>query len=380
MENKVKINKERIEYLLALYHMSVDGLLSLLNTGRKKLIRMEQLCGDTIELGLLKKIDKVFDKGLLFYQDYTPLQPTANNSVFFRKSTFGTELNMESIRTVQRFETLKQAIDAYNRLSRLSVESKLEHYTVKDNPMQVAKCVRKELYPKNSKNARALLVGLIRTCADNGLFVFEYVETWNKKEKSNIDGFYLQPNMIVLKHHRNYKREIFTLAHELGHYLLRQEEIEPVDVKDISQAYEKNTTERWCNDFAYSFIMGDACSVLEEIHTVDATHDYHMDAIADLSNKMHISRMALYIRLYIDKKVSYNNYRTICAELEREHHDRVEQNRATPKKGGVTPRPILSPLFLKSMQHAYFRGVVNEKTFCSRLNVKPANFEKYLWQ
>ena len=52
------------------------------------------------------------------------------------------------------------------------------------------------------------------------LFVFEYIETWNKKEKTNIDGFYLKPNVIVLKHHKHYKREIFTLAHELGHCLL----------------------------------------------------------------------------------------------------------------------------------------------------------------
>jgi hypothetical protein len=32
------------------------------------------------------------------------------------------------------------------------------------------------------------------------------------------------------------------------------------------------------------------------------------------------------------------------------------------------------------MQYAYFNGVVNETTFCSRLNVKPANFERELWR
>lgn len=40
--------------------------------------------------------------------------------------------------------------------------------------------------------------------------------------------------MIVLKHHKHYKREIFTLAHELGHCLLGIEEVESVDMMDIS--------------------------------------------------------------------------------------------------------------------------------------------------
>lgn len=34
---KVEINKKRLEYLLALYKMSVDDLLSLLNKGRKRI-------------------------------------------------------------------------------------------------------------------------------------------------------------------------------------------------------------------------------------------------------------------------------------------------------------------------------------------------------
>jgi Zn-dependent peptidase ImmA (M78 family) len=42
-------------------------------------------------------------------------------------------------------------------------------------------------------------------------------ETHNKKEKANISVFYLSPNVIVLKRNQKFlKREIFTLAHELG--------------------------------------------------------------------------------------------------------------------------------------------------------------------
>lgn len=48
---KVEINKKRLEYLLALYKMSVDDLLSLLNKGRKRITGAADISGDSIDLG-----------------------------------------------------------------------------------------------------------------------------------------------------------------------------------------------------------------------------------------------------------------------------------------------------------------------------------------
>ena len=59
---KVEINKERVKYLLALYKMSADDLLSLLNKDRKRLTRVADISGDTMELGLVKRIGEIFDK------------------------------------------------------------------------------------------------------------------------------------------------------------------------------------------------------------------------------------------------------------------------------------------------------------------------------
>lgn len=379
---QIEINKERIGYLLALYKMSANDLLSLLNEGRKKLVGIDQIHGDTIELNLLKRVDKIFGKGLSFYQDFSPLKQNASNSVFFRKSTFGTELNRESIRIVHHFENLKQSLDAYNKLSRLQIRLGIEHCTVNDNPMEVAMRARSIFYPGAIKDAKTFLVKLIGKCADEGIFVFEYIEAWNKKEKTNIDGFYLQPNMIVLKRHKHYKREIFTLAHELGHCLLGKEEVEPVDMMDIEQKVEHNAVEKWCNDFAYYFIMGEEAGAFAHIDKVDVSNDYCFDYITDLSNKMHISRLALFTRLYVNRKMSYANYNQIKNELVETYRIRQmeEKKKNSEKKGGMAPKPILSPLLLKTMQHAYFKGVVDETVFCSRLNIKPDKFEKLLWQ
>ena len=65
---KVEINKKRLEYLLALYKMSVDDLLSLLNKGRKRITGAADISGDSIDLGELKRIGEIFDKEVSFFQ------------------------------------------------------------------------------------------------------------------------------------------------------------------------------------------------------------------------------------------------------------------------------------------------------------------------
>lgn len=104
---------------------------------------------------------------------------------------------------------------------------------------------------------KEFLRALISKFAEKNILVFEFVETWNKKEKANIDGFYLAPNVIVLKRHQSsFRREIFTLIHELGHYLLNEEEIEELDISNFANN-KLSDIERWCNDFAYYFLVGD---------------------------------------------------------------------------------------------------------------------------
>lgn len=375
----IEINKERISYLLALYKMTVDDLLSLLNQNRKREIKKNQLCSNTIEISILKRIDKIFEKGLNFYQDFSPICKTASSSVFFRKASFKTEPNMETVKVVSRYEGIKQAIDAYNKLSRYPIKQSSIQFSINDNPFEVAIKAKNLFFPETSGNSRQFLVQFIKKCADNGIFVFEYIEAWNKKEKTNIDGFFLKPNVIVLKRNKYYKREIFTLAHELGHYLLGEEEIEAVDYAEIG-ASQQDAVERWCNDFAYYFIMGEKSDIISSIPYVNEQNDYCFDLLERISKVTHISRLALFTRLYLEKKLTYVDYCNVRAELEKEYKTKQDQEKKDGKKGGAAPKPIISPLFLHTMQYAYFKGVINEKTFCTRLNIKPDNFEKILWQ
>lgn len=77
-----QFNKERLDYLLALFSMSKDELLTSLNEGRKKLIALEDIYGEEIKTSLLKKIDEIFHKGLSFYLDFTPIDQNQTTKVF----------------------------------------------------------------------------------------------------------------------------------------------------------------------------------------------------------------------------------------------------------------------------------------------------------
>jgi hypothetical protein len=68
----------------------------------------------------------------------------------------------------------------------------------------------------------------------------------------------------------------------------------------------------------------------------------------------------------------------VDAEKKRKESQKV--NEGGEKKSYRPVKPIISNLFLESMQYAFFKGVINEPTFCSQLKITPAEAEgKYLW-
>jgi len=374
-------NKDRLDYLLALFSMSKDDLLSLLNDGRKKLFTIEELSGNTIHMSLLKKIDEIFKKGLSFYLDFSPITISHSSKVLFRKKHFQADLSIEDKRIVDSFESLKTLLDGYRLLTdtALSEQPLRGCATITQSPQKVADKVRSRLLPdKSIKIHKDFLKEIIRKLARLNVYVFEFVETWNKKEKASIDGVYISPNVIVLKRQKSYKREIFTLAHEIGHYLLGKEEIDSLDMAKIEERRQHNMEERWCNDFAFYLIAGDAVNELDKFGCY--SEDVNM-MIDHLSATTHISRMAWYTRLAYEKKVSQKLYHTIIRQIEEETEERKLKEKEEKKKvSGIarSPRPIISPLYLETMQHAFFNGLVSEAVFSKQLGIPKNKIDKYL--
>lgn len=366
--------------------MTADDLLLTISEGLKNPLTKNDIFSNEINISHLKRIDKVFNKGLHFYLDPKSPEVSQDASIFFRKNKFSTDLNIGAKKIVNQFEEFKISLSAISKLAEINIDRTLPDYSVKDNPKTVAKKIRKDFYPEFNQKPKEFLRALISKFAENNILVFEFVETWNKKEKANVDGFFLKPNVIVLKRQQSsFRREIFTLIHELGHFLINEEEIEELDISNFANN-KLSSIERWCNDFAYHFLVGEFDKSFEQIEKADGSNDYHFDLIESISKRTHLSQIALFTKLLYQKKITENNYNNIKTDFDEKYRLRQEEEKKQREldklqgiqKGGSTPKPMNSPLLVSTIQTAFYEGIINEYDVCKTLNISPDKLEQYL--
>ena len=385
---KVEQNIERLKYLLTLLKMSVEELLPLISGGLTKSITKEQILSPNIELGHLKRIDKVFNKGIHYYLDPKSPDISKDASIFFRKPKFDVELSLGARKIVNHFEEFKISLSIIAELSDIKFERVLPVFNLNSSPKNVSTAIRKLINAEFKDKPKDFLTELIKKLAEKNILVFEFVETWNKKERANIDGFFLKPNVIVLKRQQiSFKREIFTLAHELGHYLLDEEEIDQIDYQDLANQ-NVSKIENWCNEFAYYFLSGQFEKVIGSIDNSTAQNDYNIDLIQRISEKTHLSRIAIFTKLLLLNKISPANYKKVKEGFEEDFKIKSEELRKQREldkqnginSGGSTPIPIKSPLLVSTIQTAFYEGVINEYEFCKKLNIKPDKIDSFLYE
>ncbi len=368
-----------------MYRLSVQEFLYIISKGLKRSINEDDVFSNKIELAHLKRIDKLFEKGIHYYIDPKSPENKHDASVFFRKEQFETELNIRAKKVVSKFEELKISISAIRKLSDIDTVRNIGKYDITDNPRSIAIELRKILYPKFTSKRRDFLKLLISKFADNNIMVFEFIEVPNRKEKANIDGFFLKPDVIVIKRHQSFRREIFTLIHELGHYILGEEEIEQLDY-DVIANKNLSLIERWCNDFAYFFLVGEYDSLIEGIKNANKSNDYCFSVIENISVNTHLSQIALFTRLLYQNKISKSDYKKIknnfdesfAKFIRKKEIERQLLKQEGRKQLGSIAKPITSPLFVSTIQSAFYEGVINEYEVCKKLNIKPDKLEKYI--
>lgn len=387
----VSINKERIKYLLSLYKMTVDEFMYIVTKGLKKPFTWEDVYRDRIALNILKRVDSFFQKGLFYYADPATPEKRKSVSVFFRKNTFETELNLGSKQRVREFEDLKTRLNTISKLSEVTLKRKLPTTELSSDPREIAFALREQVLPDFTDNKRDFLKNFINKLGDQNIFVFEFVDVKNKKEKANVDGFYLSPNAIVLRRmQESFSREIFTLAHELGHYLLNQEEIEVVDITKLSHHdVPISAVEKWCNSFAYFLLLGEEkAELLDKITMFTAQNDYGHELVKQISKETNLSRLAIFTNLLIQKKISYNAYMNIKEEMEELWQQRLQRKifqKEQDKANGIevqgrNPQPIRAEIVKDVFSVALSSGVIGEQEYCKVMNIEPTEINKFRYQ
>lgn len=360
-----------------MYKLSINEFLELISQKLSNALTKEDIFSDEIKVSHLKRIDKLFGKGIHYYLDTSPPVKSNNSSVFFRKSNFGENLNFEAKKTVNQYEKLKLSITATQKLVGLNPIRKLSNYTIKDNPKDVATEVRKLINPHFHKTKKVFLKSFIDKLADYNIYVFEHIEHHNKKQKINIDGFFLKPNLIVIKRAKYYSREILTLAHELGHYLLNEEDTYLVnfDKQNLSN------TEKWCWRFAHYFLIGIYSNEFEQLQNCNAKNDYNWATIEKISDNTHISKKSLFTTLLLTGKISPINYKKVSAEIDdkiKTYEDAQREKRKKEGSKGRAPKALNSPLYESLMRTAYYEGSASEYEVVKNLNLEPAKFDAFI--
>lgn len=386
--NVVTINKDRIKYLLSLHKMTMDEFLFAVSKGLKTALTWEDIYCDTLPVNTLKRVDAVFKRGLFYYADPETPRISKSASVFFRKESFGSDLNLGSRQRVREFEDLKTRLNTISKMSDVTLRRMLPICDERSNPRDVAFAVRNKVLPVFTNLKRDFLKNFINKLGEQNVIVFEFVDTSNKKEKANVDGFYLSPNAIVLKRRQDsFSREIFTLAHELGHYLLNQEEIEEVDIVSFSrQDAPLSVVENWCNAFAFYLLIGkENALLLDSISQFDGSNDYGHDLVRQISETTNISRLAIFTNLLFQRKLSYDAYQNIKDEILEElrvRDARKALQKEMDKLNGIkpqgrNPQPIQADIVKDIFSVALSSGVIGEQEYCKAMRIKPSEINAF---
>ena len=403
IEGEIDINPARLEYLLSLYKMNNDGLAREISGKRKPLTGAD--LGSLVEkkkipLALLKKIDKIFERGINWYATERKLPEYKSSSIFFRKDKFNTELNFESRKIASRYEEKKFAILNLCSAINFKLDRRMERFSIDSDAKDVAKQMRAQfakieqtLYEKQAmkkpKSERDILKLYSAIIEHLNVFVFEYLEAPRKKEKTNFNGFFIQPNIIVIKGQKYYRREIFTLLHEFAHYLLDSEEIDDLDEERMPEHESK--IERWCNDFVYYFLAGDYAQTITSITPANAHNGFHKEKVEEIYKATSLSWTSIYTRLKIEHKLSPKDYDAIMQKIYEsmnkdmdEKKMRMRQEIERKKEMGMRVQPIFrreipSRLYKEIVTINYFEGNLNEVRFCDYLNVRPDKIDKELY-
>lgn len=377
-----------------LYNLNSNEFIKLIHSNRKTLafttIELEQVLKTEtdIELKIIKLIDKTFNKGLTWYISKKKLPSSNKSSIFFRKNVFNSELDFESKKKINEYEQRKIEIQTLCKLINFKPKRILKTYCLEDNPQQVALDIRqefnnieklllKEIVIKQPKTIKDFLKNSIRILEDMNIFIFEFTENWNKKNKASFNGFYISPNIIVIKRQEFIRREIFTLFHEFAHYLLQHEEIDCVSEADFSNL---NRIEKWCHTFSFYFLLGNFHTDFSKLKQATEENNFHQSIIYKLYNNTNLSYSALYTRLRINNKITQTDYENIMEKirfiLKQISHDKKEkaklEREIAKEKGKKTfafQKPIESNLFKEIVRINYFEGNINENSLRDYLHI-----------
>lgn len=360
----VEINLEALKYAIIFSGYDLDSLTSRISIKRINKSYFEEIFDGKRKMfyGELKHVDNYLKRGVPFY--FLKKFPVDNVLINFRKKNSLESIPPKMINMIRDYDLIREEIKLLenNNLS----ENKKKTLKRFESPEETAIYFRK-LFNLNEdliiKSSSSEVFEFIRANIEElGIYIFKDSFSENDVRGLNLIGNNL-PEIILINSNDDKNAEIFSLLHEFGHCLLKDEEL------DIDKKEEINLTkvEEWCNKFAYFFMITSDVEELEKFSKSNKEELISLKTLSELSKKYKVSKHAFMYRFYLLGIINLKEYEEFKSKSP------IKFKRKTKSGGGDyyrTLRSRISKKFVRLVYKNYSEGNISLKSTLDYLKIK----------
>ena len=177
------------------------------------------------------------------------------------------------------------------------------------------------------------------------------------------------PRVVVVNSKDIIEARIFTLIHELGHALLEDTEISIPNFVDL------NKHEKWCNEFASSFLLPQ--EMAKRIFEENSKNLVEYNTLKTLSRKYKVSKSMLLYNMVKLKFITPLDYEEILDKFTKKDYSKIKLGGA----GVSAEKKCLSELgtsFVSLVADNIDKKTITYSDALDYLSIKSRNFEKLL--
>lgn len=325
MERITAFNPERFLWCCEDFGLSPEDVAQQLQISEGSFAKM---LGGEIgpTFGQLRRIAKYFNRGVLFFvQSGAVDEETVHTPQFRSLSKQKPDLSPEVKKLIERAERQRETyLDLREDLKADPLPKFRPPDTDPNQPAEAALAIRRWL----KLSERNSFTQTRQAIEDRGVMVLMgvgYYGDWRLPSESPIVGFstyHERCPLILVKKQKNIGRQLFTLAHELGHLVMHRSSF----IDDDDDLLATRGRERQANLFAGHLLVPDG--LLENIEIDGQTSDGHAlyDRLKPWAGRWGVSVEMLVVRLVENRQLrraDYDNYRTWLDALPRHEDDSV---------------------------------------------------------
>ena len=287
------------------------------------------------------------------------------------------KFHKKTILVMRKARNLQEICKELSRNVAYDTTSKIRKVKISESPEDIAEKYRKlfeltEEKQRKFKNAYELFNYLRDAFEEQNIFVFQF-----SMPIEDARGFVFAdeyPYTIVVNSADSIEARVFSLMHEFGHILLGESSI---DLPEANAIHE-NSVERWCNEFASSFLFPK--EIANSVFSKYKSNLTETTTLKKISNRFKVSKAMLLLDM---KKLNFITKQQYDDKINQFVMGYEKEKKGEKKSGGgiSSETKCLSEVgnkFVSLVANNYDKEHITYTDALSYLSIKSKNFEKVL--